>query len=1128
MVNLNNVTNLVGVLTLLCDDDANTVQKAEKTLKPFLKTSASAVPLMQVLVGGSDDAVREKAATLLKKRIGAFYPSYTREQQNQLKAQLLSQLLSEQSKAVANAVCGVVGSVAGAIYSNHQQWHELFEFIFQLIAQDPDEKHRVLAFSLLAVLFLSIPEEGFLRDIYVFGRMFNAGLKDVAAIVRKASLNTLLVAISTLGEAPEIMSFSDLFVPIFNILHTAMKEEDEDILVSGFLLFRTCCELEQPLINDHLEPAANFTLVVLLQTDIEGVKDAAGAAFLDIVRFRPKVFAKKKLVGPVISMFMDRIEKEESSVNAHYFKVKVTDTNENEREEEDQDNNDGDDDDEANKVSEVQKLTQNTIDLMSTYIPSKHFLPAVSSLIMNTINSSDPLKRKASCVVLGNVVEGCSEQLRQQLDTLLGKLYPLLEDESIFVRDAAVFALGRFIRHCQPEIFMHSDQIFPILLKGLEDPHLVILGGILFDLELYCESVPPQHLIPYLEPLIERFDVLFSKGFKNLRIKEVAIGALSELLGNVKDAFEPYVERTMSLMIPLLSTSNSEEYGIRGSALNCIGTIILAFGDEKISESHYEAAVKSAMENFELDNAQLKGHSFIFVANALKTVGKKFVPHIPQLIQYITATIKEDEFLRVDGHNGAEPEAESEDNIDEEGNWEEEEDDERKTRFRSDLVDQKIAAITALGSISEETRSFFLPYLYPCFNLLADREHGALYSNHADIRAEAIKSLSLFVDAVIEGIETPSEQGGKLHLPPDVSHLTEAIFRECFSLISQDEFEEPVSNAFEAIDLILQTLGIAALEIPVAGTANQVTIKDVILSHISIYLSEQAPCQLRAAADNAEGEEEEEEDGDDHTDLMDSVASVIGSLARLLGKDFVASFDQLHSKLMKFTKPSRPYLDRNMALSCYVDVFEQIGPLSMKYAEPLLPVIKLSLTHSAPYLRHNAAYCVGLLIENSGDVLVPHYIDILQWLYPVCVRGKNEVEESIGSSDVDNALSAVAKMILVAPEKVPIPQVLPVLFSALPLNDSHESLPVFKAIFKLLEMNDTTILSMISEVVKALGDNFHPESEVPEETKTIAAEALKLLRGNEQHTGVVNSYIASISDEEQREALEKSLQRLEM
>lgn len=159
MVNLNNVTNLVGVLTLLCDDDANTVQKAEKTLKPFLKTSASAVPLMQVLVGGSDDAVREKAATLLKKRIGAFYPSYTREQQNQLKAQLLSQLLSEQSKAVANAVCGVVGSVAGAIYSNHQQWHELFEFIFQLIAQDPDEKHRVLAFSLLAVVseFINIP-----------------------------------------------------------------------------------------------------------------------------------------------------------------------------------------------------------------------------------------------------------------------------------------------------------------------------------------------------------------------------------------------------------------------------------------------------------------------------------------------------------------------------------------------------------------------------------------------------------------------------------------------------------------------------------------------------------------------------------------------------------------------------------------------------------------------------------------------------------------------------------------------------------------------------------------------------------------------------------------------------------
>jgi hypothetical protein len=78
----------------------------------------------------------------------------------------------------------------------------------------------------------------------------------------------------------------------------------------------------------------------------------------------------------------------------------------------------------------------------------------------------------------------------------------------------------------------------------------------------------------------------------------------------------------------------------------------------------------------------------------------------------------------------------------------------------------------------------------------------------------------------------------------------------------------------------------------------------------------------------------------------------------------------------------------------------------------------------------------------------------LQLLYPFfnCSNSKINI--------TDNACGCVARMIIRAPEAVPLEQVLPLLLSNLPLKqDSEENEPVFSCIFLLLKMEHPAVFT---------------------------------------------------------------------
>ena len=121
-----------------------------------------------------------------------------------------------------------------------------------------------------------------------------------------------------------------------------------------------------------------------------------------------------------------------------------------------------------------------------------------------------------------------------------------------------------------------------------------------------------------------------------------------------------------------------------------------------------------------------------------------------------------------------------------------------------------------------------------------------------------------------------------------------------------------------------------------------------------------------------------------------------------------------------------------------------------QWTESLMNLFYDALSDSEPEVQCNAAFASGLLIEHSEVDLAPQYLQILAALRPIFVVAPDAPSAKLNARD--NAVGAVARMIVKNTAAIPLDQVLPVFLDALPLrNDYLENRPVFRAIFHLFK-----------------------------------------------------------------------------
>ena len=211
-------------------------------------------------------------------------------------------------------------------------------------------------------------------------------------------------------------------------------------------------------------------------------------------------------------------------------------------------------------------------------------------------------------------------------------------------------------------------------------------------------------------------------------------------------------------------------------------------------------------------------------------------------------------------------------------------------------------------------------------------------------------------------------------------------------------------------------------------------------------IKKQHACQKEGDESDEEFDTQEESSEDDWY-VIDTAFDVVTALAATLGEQFGQVWKLFEKPILQYASSS-DHNQRSSAVGAIADAIRGMESAVTPFTPGLLKALVHRMSDENALTKSNAAFAVGLLVENSdnNDVILKAYNTILGKLEPLFHARE--------SRQLDNAAGAVSRMIMKHPNKVPLGEVLPALLSEdiLPLKeDFEENEPIYRMVVHLCE-----------------------------------------------------------------------------
>ena len=777
---------------------------------------------------------------------------------------------------------------------------------------------------------------------------------------------------------------------------------------------------------------------------------------------------------------------------------------------------------ELQSVAETNRVAYFLVDNIAIHVPAKHVSETILKLVRDSLQSTDPKKRKTGCIVAGTCAEGLSEVFVEALDELLPSIIQCLEDASQpIVRDCAAYCLCQFAEFLKPTITNYSELLIGPMMKAMNDSMpLHFCSSHFFD--QFIEYLNPLEVKTFIPEMFAKISEVFLDPKYDNFAKSRAMISLSALILGAEEHIAPYQFQINAILKPLLTATDEKSLLLRGSALDTVSHVLFAVGFDDFEKEMFDLGINSAISNFSFDKVELKENSFVFFTNVAKDEKAKFQPFLEPLMNEVFKVLSKPELVRV-----------NEDDEDEEPQF--------AVEASTAFINVRCAALSLIAMVASQTKQDYLPYVPQTLAFLSrDEEFGALSSIHEEIRVDALPIFHslVIVNCSLNNVAKVNAITDRIpgELPSPVLLFWKTVYDNLFTILQEDESKRVAARAFEVLTSIINDYGRTFLEFRLNETYEK----------ILFFLNKLALCQQgqKEGAEDDENEEvnddeddeDDEEDGeDDNKDpIMVDLAELLDAFTKSLQDEFKPYFDNIHPILLKYTKPPSLKVQRTCAIGCYCTVIETLSPsLTSKYIKAILPVLKEGMTEPYPLIRRNCAYTLSMVIEHSNDEYISRFPEFLGWLQAlIAVASKEEEEggpamdeegdedeegnESSGG-DVDNALSTVARMIMKAPEKVPLAQVLPLLVRKLPLREDQGEGPIiYLMLTELVKDKNPAVMNgktLLPRLIEAFGEPYHPDTLAIQETKAICGVALCALWKEKKTKTVIEKYLSSLEEE---------------
>jgi hypothetical protein len=819
------------------------------------------------------------------------------------------------------------------------------------------------------------------------------------------------------------------------------------------------------------------------------------------------------------------------------------------------------------------------LDGIALALPAKHVFQKVAALAAGAMGSADATVRQAGVMALAICSEGCRDVMSPQLEMLLEAVLRLRTDPDPLVREAVLSALCSFAEFVNPRILNFHATVLPAAVAMMTadggDPWIVQRGCQV--VECFVDGLDRDELQPYLPQLLGLLGEQLVRPGQEAYVQEMIVAALASLAVGAGRHIVPYVAGLSAALLPLMEAKDPKLLRLRGHAAECMGYTAVAAGRELCRE-HLPRIMALVGESFSMESIELKERTFIALEALLEAFGEDLAAYVPALVAVLRENIESTDYLQfeekvdadhaaiVDAVNrlagdddeggevgGAAASAVAGEDEDDDDDDEEEEDGmgDVELKVHTSHVEMKATALSCLGFMAKHCPSSFAPHLFDAITLLEN--HAGAF--HVKLRQRALMSLACCVSSML-AVYPPLPPASPAE-PATLSAETRAVYdRVMFALtqvLARESDSATVATACVTIQTICKEMGMAAVTVHHAGLMKELLKigrgrarcqlvnddgeggrtheeEDEDEEAAAALDPARASAAIAAAAAGAGfgragagagGHDEDGDEDDDHDhELIDEATDAVMQVGKAMKHHFAMYLPDVVKVWGAYSKPSRSYLDKLMAVGLWADLVTGIGATFASQVPAVMPAVLSAAADPNPELRRNGLFCVGVLLEGCTDACRPYLASMLQAMHPsfVMARGGAREEELA----LDNAAAALCKAIIAVPEAVPLAAALPPLVNMLPIRaDWEETRAVFVCLLGLLAAENAEALKLLPRILHIAAVALAPESRVPAEVQqgVVAMNLRVLARSTSPATQAAFAAAVSSLDERDRGVL---------
>lgn len=1045
-----------AILSKLLVADNEVIQKGTAELREAFQKPGVVLELCNVVVSSTDPQIRQYAAVLLRKRLSKskHWTKLSPEEKNSVKQGILPALVNESDKSVRNSIAQFIGSIMKHELQNNA-WPELLHFLQQLNTST-NLQERELGMSTLDI-FTEVAPKQFLGQSAALCQLIGSTLKDAgeqhlaSPIVYHAIRTLTNMTVVADQDQPLINMFNEV-IPLSLQVVAALSQVDETKAVKVMEFIDGLLDCVIHVVLPHVKTIVAACLQIAKATTLGDELRIKALSFIgEIVSRKKKVIIKNNLIKPIVDVLFELMSTPpEDDEQEDYFV---------------------DDDDEETPIT----VANQTLDMMALHLPPEKFLPHILEHVEPALAGNSLYGKKAAYLAMAVLVEGCSDHIRNKyIEQFLKCVCTGITDNAGVVRNAALFALGQFSEHLQPEIAEYHEQLLPLLFQYLQQLCSRInqqgegskeppgIDRMFYALEMFCENLGDK-LVPYLPVLMESLFVSMAPT-NSVHLRELSISAIAAAANAAKEELVPYFPRIMeNLKMYLVEEQPPETLCLQIQAIDTLGILARTIGDDTFKPLSNESLQLAMALLTKVDDPDLRKSVYGLLASISTVIKADVGVVLPQVVEIMLNSIKSQEGIlteyKDDEENAAFPVYEdlSDDDAEEDiENSESSDDDCDVSCFNVEnaFMEEKEEACQALGELARQAGIAFMPYMDQCFEEVLKM----VQFPHSDIRRTAIDALAQFCIS-LTSIE--NEQGQQALLK-----ALSILVPKCSELIHTDQDRDVVMSALDAYCEMLSELKATVL----VGDGH----REAIMNCIRDVLTYKTECQDEDEAGNVPDEDDEDAEQDEL--LLQYAGNIVPQLGKAMThEDFAQYFKSVLPMFLAKMKKQSTVAQRSFGVGTIAECMEALGPCAGHFVPELLPLVLQMSQDEHEEVRNNAIYGLGELVLHAKEVSYPFFPQILQILSLAVAHEKNP-------GTLDNICGALCRMIVTNVEAVPINDVFPVFIQHLPLRvDFAENEMVFKCLTLLYEMGHQSLVSQILPVLKVtmvvLYKGQHPDKE---------------------------------------------------